>query len=140
VDFPIGAILTNEKVNEAMDFGDHGTTFGGNPLACAAALATLKVMTIPGFLDDVLQKGGWLKHAIESLDLPGMVEIRGLGLMIGVVFEDEAKPIVAAMLEAGVLANATSGNVLRLVPPLTITKPQLQELVAAIEKTTTVPA
>jgi acetylornithine/N-succinyldiaminopimelate aminotransferase len=138
--FPIGAILTNEKVNDAMDFGDHGTTFGGNPLACAAALATLKVMTIPGFLDDVLQKGGWLKHAIESLDLPGMVEIRGLGLMIGVVFEDEAKPIVAAMLEAGVLANATSGNVLRLVPPLTITKPQLQELVAAIEKTTTVPA
>jgi acetylornithine/N-succinyldiaminopimelate aminotransferase len=87
-------------------------------LACAAALATLEVMEDEEVLKQAVQKGIWLKEALLNLELPGLKEVRGLGLMIGAEFEFEAKPLVLEMLNQGVVANATAGKVLRLVPPL----------------------
>ncbi|MCB0554250.1 MAG: aspartate aminotransferase family protein [Phaeodactylibacter sp.] len=131
---PIGAILSNEKVSSAIEFGDHGTTFGGNPLACAAGLATLEAIEEEDILRQTMRKGFWLKEMLaEKIGRhPGLKEIRGLGLMIGVEFDFETKPLVLKMMEHGVLANATAGNVLRLVPPLVITFEELERLVDVI--------
>ena len=131
---PIGAILSNEKVSAAMEFGDHGTTFGGNPLACAASLATLEVIETENLMRQAEEKGNWLKEKITAIKNPGIVEIRGKGLMIGVEFNFETKPLVQKMLEKGVLANATAGNVLRLVPPLNISYEDLEKVVDVLTK------
>lgn len=131
---PVGAILSNEKVSRAIDFGDHGTTFGGNPLACAAALATLETIADEDLLRKTNRKGFWLKEALDEAlsDRDGLREIRGLGLMIGLEFDFDTKPLVMEMLERGVIANATAQNVLRLVPPLVISQEQIEQLVSAI--------
>lgn len=130
---PIGAILSNQKVSDAIDFGDHGTTFGGNPLVCAASLATIQVIEEEHLLQAAHEKGEWFKAEIRKMKLPGFREVRGLGLMLGVEFEFETKDLVKDMLHNGVLANATAGNVLRLVPPLTISYDELRELLSTIE-------
>ena len=131
---PVGAILSNEKVSGAIEFGDHGTTFGGNPMACAAGLATLEAIEEEELLRLTTRKGFWLKEMLEEKigRHPGLRQIRGLGLMIGVEFDFETKPLVLKMMEHGVLANATAGNVLRLVPPLVISFEQLERLVDVI--------
>ena len=131
---PIGVILSNEKVSAAMEFGDHGTTFGGNPLACAASLATLEVIETENLMRQAEEKGNWLKEKITAIKNPGIVEIRGKGLMIGVEFNFETKPLVQKILEKGVLANATAGNVLRLVPPLNISYEDLEKVVDVLTK------
>ncbi len=131
---PIGAILSNDKVSGAIEFGDHGTTFGGNPLACAAALATIDTIVEEDIAAAAERKGAILRRKLEKLKerYPSLKEVRGLGLMIGVEFDFETKPLVADMMERGVLANATAGNVLRLVPPLIIAEEELDRLVAVI--------
>lgn len=126
---PIGAILSNEKVSSAMDFGDHGTTFGGNPLVCAASLAVFEAIEAENLLEEATKKGQWLREEIGKLHIESIKEIRGKGLMIGIEFDFETKPLVAKMLEKGVLANATAGNVLRLVPPLNIPLGDLKKVV-----------
>ncbi|MCO5250172.1 MAG: aspartate aminotransferase family protein [Candidatus Kapabacteria bacterium] len=131
---PIGAILSNEKVASAIDFGDHGTTFGGNPLACAASLACLKIIDTEKLLVKAEENGNWFKDKIKQLNNPDIKEIRGIGLMIGIVFDFETKPLVAKMLENGVLANATAGNVLRIVPPLNISISDLEVIVEVLKK------
>jgi acetylornithine/N-succinyldiaminopimelate aminotransferase len=132
---PVGAILSNEKVSQAIDFGDHGTTFGGNPMACAAGLATLQVMEEEKIPEKAANRGFWLKQLLEDQigEQPGLVEIRGLGLMIGVEFTFEAKPLVMEMMKRGVLANATAGNILRLVPPLIITHEEIETIVNVVK-------
>ncbi len=132
---PIGAILSNERVSGAIEYGDHGTTFGGNPLACAAGLATLKTIENENINERTVYKGDFLKKLLEErlMRKYPVKEIRGKGLMIGVEFEMETKPLVAEMVKHWVLANATAGNVLRLVPPLVITEEELIQLVDVIE-------
>ena len=130
---PVGAILSNEKVSAAMDFGDHGTTFGGNPLVSAAALATLEVIEEEGLMDQARENGEWLRNEIAKWEDPAIVDIRGVGLMIGIEFEFDPKPLVMDMLKNGVIANATAGKVLRLVPPLVITRDHLQILLQSIK-------
>lgn len=132
--FPVGAILSNEKVSSAINFGDHGTTFGGNPLACAASLATIRVIESEGLLKQAEEKGAWLGSRLMAMNNPHLKEIRGRGLMIGAVFDMEVKGLVADLLENGVLANATSGNVLRLLPALNISYSDLEEAIGVIEK------
>lgn len=132
--FPIGAVLSNEKVSSAINYGDHGTTFGGNPLACAAALAVMKVIETEKLLEQVVEKGEWLTSRIKSLNSPHITDIRGKGLMIGVEFNLETKPLVQKMLEKGVLANATAGNVLRLVPPLNISFEDLKKVMEILNQ------
>lgn len=126
---PIGAILTNQKVAETLDPGDHGTTFGGNPLVTAAALATIEVIEKENLLQQAGEKGEWLQQNIRQRDTGrfGIREVRGMGLMVGIEFEFETKPLMLKMLEKGVLANATAENVLRLVPPLNIPYEDLEK-------------
>ncbi|HZK95187.1 MAG TPA: aspartate aminotransferase family protein [Prolixibacteraceae bacterium] len=131
---PMGAILSNEKVSSAIDFGDHGTTFGGNPLVCAASLAAIGVIESENLLQQAEEKGKWLKSKISALNNPDIKEIRGIGLMIGVEFNFETKPLVQKMFENGVLANATAGNVLRLVPPLNISYDDLEKVIEVLKK------
>lgn len=134
--FPVGAFLCNEKVSDAIDFGDHGTTFGGNPLACAAALATLAVIEQDELCKRAEEKGAWIEQYFnekaESADV--IEEVRGKGLMLGVVLKTEAMPLVKMLLEEGIVANATAGNVLRLVPPLNIPMEDLEKAVHQIDK------
>jgi len=130
--FPIGAILSNSKVSDAINYGDHGTTFGGNPLACAAALATIKVMETEKILQQASEKGQWLMAQIKKLNNPDIREIRGRGLMIGLEFSFETKALVQKMLDKGVLANATAGNVLRLLPPLNIGFSDLKKIMQVL--------
>lgn len=133
---PVSAILVNEKTANAIAYGDHGTTFGGNPLATAAALATLDVVEKEKLMEQAAQKGEWLRKQIAA-NKPqnhGIREVRGIGLMIGIELEFEAKPVVEKMIEYGVLANATAGNVLRLVPPLNIPYDDLKKVLDAMYK------
>ncbi|MDA3894305.1 MAG: aspartate aminotransferase family protein [Salinivirgaceae bacterium] len=129
---PIGAILSNEKVSSAIEFGDHGTTFGGNPLACAASLAVLEAIESENLLDETLKKELWLRTEIKKLNIPDIKEIRGKGLMLGIEFNFETKPMVLKMLKKGVLANATANTVLRVVPPLNIPTADLKRVVEVI--------
>lgn len=131
---PIGAILSNEKVSSAMEFGDHGTTFGGNPLVCAASLATIEVMEEENLLQQAAEKGEWIRSRIAAMNNQSVKEIRGMGLMIGVEFDFETKALVQKMMENGVLANATAGNVLRLVPPLNIHYEDLEKVMEVLMK------
>ncbi len=131
---PIGAILSNEKVSSAIEFGDHGTTFGGNPMACAAGLATLEAIEEEDILRKTTRRGFWLKEMLDDrlAGHPKLRQIRGLGLMIGVEFDFPTKPLMLEMMKRGVLANATAENVLRLVPPLVITRAELEQLANTI--------
>jgi len=131
---PIGAILSNQKVSDAMDYGDHGTTFGGNPLACSAALAVLETIENENILEEVTQNSEYLINQIKGLHIPEIKEIRGKGLMIGIDFEFETKELVNIMLSKGVLANATANTVLRLVPPLIISKVEIDQIVLSIHQ------
>lgn len=131
---PVGAILSNEKVSSSINFGDHGTTFGGNPLVCAASLATIEVIESENLLQQAEEKGNWIRSQIIALNNPDVKEVRGMGLMIGVEFDFETKALVQKMLENGVLANATAGNVLRLLPPLNISYEYLGNVVETIKK------
>jgi len=131
---PIGAILSNEKVSAAIEFGDHGTTFGGNPLVCAASLATIEVVESENLMQQADEKGKWLKSEISAIKNSNIKEVRGKGLMIGVEFNFETKPLVQKMLENGVLANATANNVLRLVPPLNISYEDLEAVIEVLKK------
>jgi acetylornithine/N-succinyldiaminopimelate aminotransferase len=131
---PIGAVLADEKIAQAMDYGDHGTTFGGNPLASAASLAVLETAQKEDLSKQAEEKGKWFTEKIKALKLPSIKKIRGKGLMIGIEFDFETKPLVLEMLDRGVLANATADNVLRIVPPLIIDYPELEEIIEVIKE------
>ena len=133
---PIGAFLCNEKVSNAIDYGDHGTTFGGNPLAAAASLATLKVIADERLCESTRSNGNWLQDQLKKLSQshPIVKEVRGLGLMIGVQLNQPAAPVVQRLLEEGVVTNATAETVLRLVPPLNISRSDLEIVIQKIKK------
>lgn len=122
--FPVGALLTRAEIAEAFQPGTHGSTFGGNPLACAAALAVLGVMTgedIPGrarVMGELLRA----QLAERLAGHPAVKEIRGSGLMLGVELTFEGAGVVKRCLQHGLLINCTMGNVLRILPPLTVTE------------------
>jgi len=135
---PIGAMLATDKVAEAFQPGTHGTTFGGNPLACIAALATLEVVMEDGFvLDQCKRMGKYFKKRLEELkkDFPEIImEIRGMGLLIGMELVRDCAPIVTSCMERGMLINCTSGNVLRFMPPLIVTEKEIDSLVDVLEQ------
>jgi acetylornithine/N-succinyldiaminopimelate aminotransferase len=128
---PVGAMLTfGPEVSALLSAGQHGTTFGGNPLATAAALATLHVIEHEGLLAHVRDTGEWLTG--ELLALPEVKGVHGRGLLVGIQVEDGLAPlIVQAGLGAGFIVNATGPDTVRLAPPLIVTREQLSTFVAA---------
>ena len=130
---PIGAILSRAAISDSIDFGDHGTTFGGNPLVCAVALTTIQVIEEQGLLQKVQETSAWLRQKLEQIDSEHIVEIRGVGLMLGVEFDFEIKPVILDMLQHGVIANVAAERVLRIVPPLIITQEELGEYIDVLQ-------
>lgn len=131
---PLGAILTTARIAEVMSGGVHGTTFGGNALACAAGVAVLTELQ-SGLMDRVGILGELLISRLRELQAkhPDRIrEVRGRGYMIGVEFKEPAKPIQTALLERNIIANVTNVNVLRLLPPLIFDEEHIEELCSTL--------
>lgn len=130
---PIGAILMSDEVAAAMPAGGHGTTFGGNPLAAAAGLTVLRQLE-GGLLEHVREVGSHLRQRLDALaaDEKRIREVRGVGLMIGIEFKEKVAPILAALESRGVVAINAGATVVRMVPPLIITKAEADRAVDAL--------
>lgn len=125
---PMGALLASEETASKMQKGDHAATFGGGPLLCAAALASLKVIEDEALVDRSARMGHYLVDKLEKIELEAVREIRGKGLMVGMELAVKCGPVVDYARENGVLLNCTSDSVLRFVPPLVITQEQVDEV------------
>jgi acetylornithine/N-succinyldiaminopimelate aminotransferase len=124
---PIGALLVSERAADAFAVGDHGSTFGGNPVTCAAATAVCAELT-----DDLLASVRALGEKLLAADLPHVVEARGRGLLVGYELDVEAQPVVDAALERGLVALTAGKNVLRLAPPLIVTEQEVDNALAIL--------
>lgn len=131
---PIGACLAAGPAAGVFKPGNHGSTFGGNALACAAALETLRVVEADGLLANAARVGEVIRGAFKAglADLPGIVSIRGDGLMIGVELDRTCGELVGRALEAGMLINVTAERVVRLLPPLIMTEREAADMVARL--------
>jgi predicted acetylornithine/succinylornithine family transaminase len=134
---PIGAVLAKERIAAAFGHGSHASTFGGNPLACTAALSTIETLLEDGFvMENCRRMGDYFRQRLERLksEFPSLiVEVRGLGLMLGVEMTKACSPIVEECMNRGVLINCTSGNVLRFTPPLIVKKQDIDHLIDILE-------
>ena len=131
---PIGACLAAGPAAALFKPGSHGSTFGGNPLACAAALATLSIIEEERLMENAVQVGDFLKAELARrlADARGVKEIRGLGLMIGIELEYPCGELVKQALDQGLLINVTVDNVVRLLPPLVLTREEAELLLATL--------
>jgi acetylornithine/succinyldiaminopimelate/putrescine aminotransferase len=131
---PMGAALLKEEVAAAIAFGDHGSTFGGNLLACRAALVCLDQLTA-GLMEHVKKTGAHLEARLHEMQqkYPAIVEIRGAGLMWGLDLNTDAAPVHEAAIRQGVLVNRTAETVIRLLPPLIITEAELDRALALLD-------
>lgn len=126
---PIGATLLTDAVAETITAGDHGSTFGGGPIVAKAALRVLQRTQDQDLLDHVQEMGKYLLQQLKLLKLPQIVEIRSLGLMVGISLDTDASPFYNQAHEYGILILTAGPNVIRLLPPLTITKSQIDEFI-----------
>jgi predicted acetylornithine/succinylornithine family transaminase len=132
---PIGAVLVTEEVASVLQPGDHGSTFGAGPLVCAAAIAVFDRINQPAFLEEIRSNGAYLLEKLRALDSPHIVAVRGKGLLAGIELDTPVAPILAAAREKGLLIINAGTHVIRLAPPLIITRPQIDEAVAIIATT-----
>jgi acetylornithine/N-succinyldiaminopimelate aminotransferase len=132
--FPIGVMMATNRVASAFQPGSHASTFGGNPLAMAAALATLETIMKDGILENVRKVGAYFIKRLHELKKKSSIikEIRGRGLIIGIEISIDGSQIVNACMGRGLLINCTGGSVLRFVPPLTITEKDVDAAVAIL--------
>jgi acetylornithine/N-succinyldiaminopimelate aminotransferase len=134
--FPLGAVLATEAAASGMTAGTHGSTYGGNPLACAVGARVMEIVADPAFLDAVNRKAGMLRQKLEGLVAghPDVFEgVRGSGLMLGLKCRAANTDVVKAGYGAGVLTVAAADNVVRILPPLTITEDEIAEAVARLD-------
>ncbi len=137
--FPLGAVLAKEEYAKALKPGTHGTTFGGNPLACTAGNAVLDIVLAPGFLEDVERKGRRLRAELDEIarEYPQVYEdARGMGLLQGLKCVLPQGEVQAACLAEGLMAITAGENVLRLAPPLVVTDADLDEAVMMLRRAT----
>lgn len=130
---PMGAVLIGPAVQNLAP-GAHGSTFGGNPLACAAANAVLQVIEEEDLCAQAAEKGSYLLQKLRGLSSPHIREVRGLGLMIGIELKQKAAPYLKALQERRIIALNAGLSVIRLLPPLVITYPQMDSVVLALEE------
>ncbi len=134
---PIGAFMATDKVAAAFHAGDHGSTFGGNPLACAAACVVLDELLHHNLMENVKEVGAYFKAKLDvyKQKYPNLVkEVRGRGLILGIELTRPGREISNECLEYGAIINCTAGNVLRFIPALNITKKHVDELIAILDK------
>ena len=131
---PMGGILATEKVASAFVPGDHGTTFGGGPLVAAAANAVLDAFDEENILDNVNEVGEYFISELKKLDKEIIADVRGKGLMVGIELTKPGAEYVDKLREVGFLINCTADKVLRFVPPLTITKSEIDQFVKALDE------
>lgn len=134
---PIGAFIASNAFSEAFHPGDHGSTFGGNPLACAAANCVLDVIEAEGLLENAQKMGMYLMAQLQQLKekySSFIKDIRGKGLIVGMELSRPGREIVDACLKHGVIINCTAGNVLRFVPPLIVRKAHIDEMTEALDR------
>jgi len=132
---PLGAMLAREDVAASFNPGSHASTFGGNPVSCAAGLAVMAALIKGGVLKNCVQIGKYLVKGLEALKkrYAFMREIRGKGLLIGVELTIDGSKIADACMQEGLLINCTASKVLRFAPPLTITKREIDRGLAILE-------
>lgn len=134
---PVGAFIASDEVAAVWHPGDHGSTFGGNPLACAAANATLDAIYEHKLLENTQQVGAYLKDKLSELKnkYPSLItQVRGMGLILGLQLTKPGREIVDECLAEGAIINCTAGDVLRFVPPLIITRENVDELIKILDK------
>lgn len=135
--FPVGAFLSTEEISKAFHKGDHGTTFGGNPLACAAANAALGVIEEDNLIENTEKMGEYFKLELEKLKdkYPTKISnVRGLGLLLGMELKDEGAKVVSDCLAKGIIINCTAGKVLRFVPSLIVNKEEIDCVINALDE------
>jgi len=128
---PIGCLLVSNDAPEGFAPGDHGSTFGGNPVSCAAAVAVCDALT-DELLADVVEKGARLAAALASY--PAVTEVRGRGLMLGAELDRPAGPVIAAARELGLVVGSAGDTVLRLLPPLTVSTDELEQALGLLQE------
>jgi acetylornithine/succinyldiaminopimelate/putrescine aminotransferase len=133
---PIGALLIKKGIAESFGPGDHASTFGGNPLATAAGVAALSAILEEGMLENCEKVGSYFLSCLEEMKkkFAFIKEVRGKGLILGIELKMEGGSIVKEMLQRGILINCTMGNVLRFLPPLIVTKEEVDRVVKALEE------
>jgi len=134
--FPIGCMITKDRIASFFSPGDHASTFGGNPLACSAARAAIAAILEENLIENAAQVGGYFIEKLKELQkkYSFIKEVRGKGLMIGVELDFEGKDIVTKCQEKGILINCTVDKVLRFVPPLIVTKEEVDKVITALDE------
>jgi len=133
---PIGAMIAKPDVASALTPGSHGTTFGGNPVACAAALAVNDALDKEGVMQNATEVGAYIMKRLKDMTakMDRVAEVRGLGMIMGVVLKHDPKPVVDACIQQKLIVNGTGGTVLRLLPPLNLSRADADAGLAIIER------
>jgi acetylornithine aminotransferase len=131
---PVGAIVVGERAKDVLGPGNHGTTFGGNPLAMRGGVETLRIVEEDGLLENAARVGGVLRTALEEglAGCRGVVEFRGVGLMIGIELDRPCAPLLKQAAEAGLMISVTADRVVRLLPPLILTEDEARQIAAIL--------
>ncbi|KUK27502.1 MAG: Acetylornithine/acetyl-lysine aminotransferase [Acetothermia bacterium 64_32] len=130
---PMGAVLIHERLGR-MPPRKHGSTFGGSPLACAAALAAIRFIQKERLPQRAAELGAYFMERLRGIESPAVREVRGLGLMVGVELREKAAPYLSALAERGILALSAGATVVRFLPPLVISREELDQVVAALSE------
>lgn len=132
--YPVSAVLSNREVMDVLRPGEHGSTFGGNPLACAVARAAIRVLVEEDMVGNAARMGDYLLGALKAMSSPWIKEVRGRGLMIAVELHPDAggaRRLAEALMQRGILCKETHGHILRIMPPLVITKADIDDALPA---------
>ena len=132
--YPVSAVLSGKEVLGVFNPGDHGSTFGGNPLAAAVARAALQVIVEEKLVERSYELGAYFIDRLREINDPHIKEVRGRGLWIGFELDTPARPYCEALMEEGVLCKETHANVIRFAPPLVITREEIDWVCERVER------
>jgi ornithine--oxo-acid transaminase len=132
--YPVSAVLASTEILGVFQPGDHGSTFGGNPLGCAVARAALKVLVEEKLVERSAENGAYFLEKLKAIKSPDIKEVRGVGLWIGIELKSKARPYCEALKELGILCKETHDHVIRIAPPLTITREEIDWAAARIRQ------
>lgn len=135
--YPVSAVVGSAEVLGVFNPGDHGSTYGGNPIASAVGREALKVLVEEGLIEKSAELGEYFHDKLETIDSPYVDFVRGKGLWIGVVLKQSARPFCKTLMDKGILAKDTHGNVIRIAPPLVISKEEIDQAFEAIKEVLT---